>query len=282
MDRLDPDLLRTFVAFVDSGTLARAAAAVGRSPSAVTAQMRRLEEQVGEPLMVAAGRGRALTPVGEELAGHARRILEAHRQAVLSLRGARADGQVSVAATQDFAERGLPAQLRRFAATHPRLRIALRIGRSVPLAADFAAGEIDVLLAMRGEPAADEIGLIHEPMVWLAAAGGLAVAPAPLPLALLDPPCGFRTAALAALNRAGRDYRIAATSPSLAGLKAAVLAGLAVTLRTARFAGPDLTTTTATLALPDAGEAVFAVRLRAGASAAAADLARLLHETRAA
>ena len=78
MQTLDPDLLRTFLAFVDSGSLAQAASHVGRSPSAVTAQMQRLEEIVGEPLLAPQGRGRGLTPAGEDLVGHARRILAAH------------------------------------------------------------------------------------------------------------------------------------------------------------------------------------------------------------
>ena len=104
METIDPDLLRTFLAFVDSGSLARASSVVGRSPSAVTAQMQRLEEVIGEPLLVRQGRGRELTAAGEDLVGHARRILAAHRDAWLSLKGARAEGRVSIGTTQDFAE----------------------------------------------------------------------------------------------------------------------------------------------------------------------------------
>ncbi|WP_292174881.1 LysR family transcriptional regulator, partial [Mesorhizobium sp.] len=78
MQTLDPDLLKTFLAFVDGGSLAKAASTVGRSPSAVTAQMQRLEEIVGEPLLAPQGRGRGLTPAGEDLVGHARRILAVH------------------------------------------------------------------------------------------------------------------------------------------------------------------------------------------------------------
>ncbi|RVM00498.1 LysR family transcriptional regulator, partial [Sinorhizobium meliloti] len=87
MNPIDPELLRTFLAFAEGGSLARAAMAVNRSPSAVTAQMQRLEALIGERLLAPAGRGRVLTPVGEELAAHARRILDAHRDAWLSLRG---------------------------------------------------------------------------------------------------------------------------------------------------------------------------------------------------
>jgi DNA-binding transcriptional LysR family regulator len=126
METLDPDLLRTFLAFVDSGSLAQAASGVGRSPSAVTAQMQRLEEIVGEPLLAARGRGRGLTPAGEDLVGHARRILAVHREAWLALKGARAAGRVAIGTTQDFADSGLPDLLRAFASSHPRVRIELR------------------------------------------------------------------------------------------------------------------------------------------------------------
>jgi DNA-binding transcriptional LysR family regulator len=225
MNTLDPDLLKTFLAFVDGGSLARAAIAVGRSPSAVTAQMHRLEEMVGEPLLAPQGRGRGLTLTGEELVGHARRILAAHRDAWLGLKGARAEGRVSVGTTQDFAESGMPDLLRDFARAHPWVRLELRIGRSAELSQAFQDGALDLAIAMRRQPMTDEIKVVSEPMVWAVAAKGLAVRRDELPLALLDPPCSFREAALAALDAAERPYRIAATSASLAGLRAAVEAG---------------------------------------------------------
>lgn len=282
MQHLDPDLLRTFLAFVDSGSLGRAAAIVGRSPSAVTTQMQRLEEIIGEPLFQPAGRGRALTTTGQELAGHARRILEVHRAALLSLKGGRAEGRLTLATTQDFAEQGLAPQLRLFAQTHPRLRLNLRVGRSAELAQAFEGGEIDVLITMRLKPFPDEVAVLREPMVWLAAPDGLVQRDEELPLALLDPPCGFREAALSALERAGRGYRIAATSQSLSGLKSAVAAGIAVTLRTARWCGPGIAVAPPDLGLPemppDLGEAAFSIRVRAGASPAAQDLGLLLED----
>lgn len=278
MRHLDPDLLRTFLAFADSGSLARAAEVVGRSPSAVTTQMQKLEEVVGEPLFLPAGRGRAMTDTGQELVGHARRILDAHRTALLSLRGGRAEGRLTVATTQDFTEHGLAPLLRLFAGTHPRLRLNLRVGRSGELSSAFEAGEIDVLIAMRLKPSADELAVLREPMLWLSAGDGSLRTDGELPLALLDPPCGFREAALTALERAGRRYRIAATSQSLSGLRAAVGAGLALTARTARWAGNGIAPAPAELRLPDLGEASFTVRVRADAPPAARDLGGLLGE----
>jgi DNA-binding transcriptional LysR family regulator len=278
METLDPDLLRTFLAFADGGSLAKAAEAVGRSPSAVTSQMQRLEAMVGSPLMAPAGRGRALTPAGEELVGHARRILAAHRDAWLGLKGASAGGRVTLGSTQDFADSALPDLLRMFARSHPRVRLDLRIGRSQELNAAFEQGNLDILLAMRRASYPDEMAVLRLPMVWLAASDGLVAQEDDVPLALLDPPCGFRDAGLAALDRAKRRYRIAATSASLAGLLTALRGGLAVTPRTRRSMVPGIGLAPAALRLPNLGEAEFTLRLGSAAPAPARHLAELLAE----
>ncbi len=278
METLDPDLLRTFLAFADSGSLAQAALLVGRSPSAVTAQMQRLEELIGEPLLAPAGRGRSLTAAGEDLVGHARRILAAHREAWLGLKGARADGRIALGCTQDFVDNTLPGLLRLFAKTHARVHLDLRVGRSNELAIAFEQGGLDILLAMRTAPVADEMFVLREPMVWLAAAGDALPRDAEIPLALLDPPCGFRSAAIAALDAARRPYRIAATSHSLAGLRAAVRSGIAITPRTRRMLEPGLVVAPAKLDLPSLPDAEFVLRLRAASQAPARDLAALIAE----
>jgi DNA-binding transcriptional LysR family regulator len=279
MRLIDPELLRTFIAFVDAGSLARAAEIVGRTPSAITAQMQRLEETIGGgPLLAQSGRGRVLTPLGDDLAIHARRILDAHREAWLSLKGASADGRVGIGATQDFADSTLPDLLRTFATTHPRVRMDLRVGRTVELTKAFDEGAIDVLLVMRREATADEIGVVREPMLWLMRAGGLSAPTNDLPLALLDPPCGFRSAAIAALDQARRPYRIAATSGSLSGLAAAVRSGVALTVRTARMLGNEIVEASPALQLPKMPEAEFSIRLRRDAEPAAESLAEVLCE----
>ena len=276
METFDPDLLRTFLAFVDSGSLARASSVVGRSPSAVTAQMQRLEEVIGEPLLAPQGRGRELTTAGEDLVGHARRILAAHRDAWLSLKGARAEGRVSIGTTQDFAEAGLPGLLRDFASTHAKVRLELRVGRSAELTEAFNSGALDIAITMRRTAQEHEIGVLSEPMLWLCAAKGLAARHDAVPLALLDMPCSFREAAIAALDAAGRRYEIAASSASLAGLRAAVDAGIALTLRTARWTHSGIVEAPRGMNLPAVPMAEFAIRLRRDAGRAAGDLAQLL------
>jgi DNA-binding transcriptional LysR family regulator len=278
MELIDPELLRTFLAIADGGSLAKAANSVGRSPSAITAQMQRLEALVGEPLLQPHGRGRVLTRAGEEFAGHARRILSAHRDAYLSMMGARADGHVRLAATQDFANAALPALLREFAMSFARVTLDLRIGRTSEMVQAYTQGEIDVLICLRSQPNSDEALVLRTQMIWLASSAGHVRDHDEVPLALLDAPCGFRTAALASLDRAGRRYRVVATSPSLAGLMTAVDAGLAVTLRTRHSLCTTIIQAPATLDLPDAGHAEFTVRLRADAPKAATSLTDMLCE----
>ena len=152
MAYLDPDLLRTFLAFADTGSLTKAADTVGRTASAVTAQMQKLEEVVGEPLFVPSGRGRELTASGLELVGYARSLLAANQEALLKLKGRRADGQITIAAVQDFAESGLPDLLRLFSQTHPRVRLDLRVGRTGDIREFFATGQADIALLVRGDP----------------------------------------------------------------------------------------------------------------------------------
>jgi len=133
-------------------------------------------------------------------------------------------------------------------------------------------------ISLRKTPANDEVALFSEPMLWLCSQRGLAVREEELPLALLDPYCGFREAALAALDAAGRRYRIAAGSASLAGLRTAVNAGIALTLRTARFAHSGIVEAPRDLGLPPVPIAQFAIRLGQGAERPARDLAALLSD----
>lgn len=231
---LDMDVLRAFVAGIDLGGYARAAARLGRSPSAISLQLRRLEDQVGRPLLRKHGRGLAPTEAGEILLAFARRLLDLNDAALAAARAPAVSGAVRLGLPQDFAETPLPEALARFARLHPEVRIAARVERNAVLRAAFAAGELDLaLLWSEGEAVPPDAGLLDLPMVWVGlrnrpgrTAGG------PLPLVAFDAPCLFRRAALSALDGAGIPWRMSVTSPSLSGLFAAVAAGLGVTVRT--------------------------------------------------
>jgi DNA-binding transcriptional LysR family regulator len=120
---LDMDVLRTFVTGFELGSFARAADRLGRSQSAVSTQLRKLEEQIGLPLVQKSGRGLALTTAGERLLSYAKRLLELNDEAVDTIRGSDLEGWVRLGLPQDFADTFLPAVLGRFSRAHPRVRV---------------------------------------------------------------------------------------------------------------------------------------------------------------
>lgn len=279
MRYFDPHLLQTLVAFADAGTLAQAAQIVGRTPSAITTQMQRLEAVAGVALFKAVGRRRILTEAGEQLLIHARRILSENHEAWMNMSGVDADGSIGLGITQDFVDVALPGILNQFARTHPRVRMNLRVGRSAELLEDFKSQKIDILVSMRHVIEANEMAVTSEQMQWFCAKEGL-VRPFydEIPLAVLDRPCGFRDAAIKALGDEGKAYRIAATSPSLSGVLAPVRAGLAVTVRTARWADESLRVVPKSFGLPVLNEVEFSVRIHQAAHETVHSFAEILSD----
>lgn len=232
---LDMDVLRTLVAAQRLGSFNRAADHIGRSQSAVSQQIHKLEEQVGAPLFHKQGRHLMLTEAGEVILGYARRILDLNDEALATVRGRAVEGLVRFGLPSDFAETWLPAALGRFNRTHPAVRIEAVVDRNRRLLEKLDQGELDLVLALGNGTRSDAQVLATLPWVWI----GSTSAPPPLPrgapvsLAVFEAPCFFRQRALAALDGAGLPWHIAFVSPSLHGLWAAVEAGLGVTLRTA-------------------------------------------------
>jgi DNA-binding transcriptional LysR family regulator len=232
LTNLDMDVLRTLVTAIELGGFARAAATLGRSQSAVSLQMRKLEEQLGVTLLRKQGRGLALTEAGDVVLGYARRILALNDETVTAVRGLDLEGAVRLGLPQDFAEVWLPAALGRFARAHPQVRIEARVDRNYVLMEELTAGRLDLALIWGGEqqPGAEVVARL--PIRWIGRAD-LAFDPAqPLPLVVFEPPCRFRSDGIAALDAIGRAWRLSFSSPSLAGLWAAAEAGLGVTMRT--------------------------------------------------
>jgi DNA-binding transcriptional LysR family regulator len=225
---LPTDLLRSFLAIVDTGSMMRATDQVFLSPSALSLQMKRLEELVQHPLFQRSGRGLVLTQAGREMVETARKMLDLNDRLVASLNGETESGLVHLGMVQDFAEALLPDILRRFSALHPHTQLHLRVGGSPDLNDAVSRGELDIALCMGRPGEQDALGTA--PMIWI---GDAALLRAPeIPLVLLDMPCLFRTAALRALADSGQRFRVALESPSLSGLRAAIQAGLGVTCRT--------------------------------------------------
>jgi len=237
----DLAVLRSFVAGMDLGSFAKAADRVGRSTSAVSAQLRKLEEQAGAPLFRKSGRGLALTDAGEVMLGYARRLVELNDEAAVAIRGVDLEGWIRLGLQEDFGEVVLPDVLGRFARAHPKVRIEARVARNTELLERIDTGQLDLALVWGAAGVTDDrnAAMIAEPiaappMRWIASSTvpWQFSADEALPLIAFDRPCLFHSAAAAALDRAGIKWRVAFTSPSLSGLWAAAAAGLGVTVRT--------------------------------------------------
>lgn len=226
---LDLPSLQTLVTAVELGGFGKAAERLHRTPGAVSLQIKALEERVGTPLFRKQGRQQALTEAGELLLGHARKILALNDEAVLSLQGARMQGSVRFGMPQDFADGWLPATLARFARAHPAVRIDIRVDRSSALLSQLQAGEVDLVLAF-GEPSGAQT-IARLPTQWIAQPGLPLPPGASVPLLLLEQPCSFRQAAIAALERTGRPWHVVLTSASVSAIWAAAQAGLGVAPR---------------------------------------------------
>jgi DNA-binding transcriptional LysR family regulator len=229
---LDIDFLRTLVSEEDLGGMNRAAERVGRSQSAVSQQMRKLEEKIGQRLFRKQGRGLALTEPGELLFKYARRILALNDEAVAALRGSGLEGVVRFGLPSDFAETWLPAALGQFKRAHPLIRVEASVDRNTVLFERIEQGRLDLAMFFDDGQRQGVERLATLPMVWIGASEPAWEPGEPVPLVLFEAPCVFRTPAIAALDAAGIPWRIAFTSPSLAGLWAAVEAGLGISVRT--------------------------------------------------
>jgi DNA-binding transcriptional LysR family regulator len=238
---MDLELLRTFVAILQSGSFAKAAARRHITQSTVSQQMRRLADQAGHPLFSTEGRRRVPTPSAELLLGYAQRLLALHDEAARALDDGDAPDVVRLGTTQDFAEVRLPAVLRTFRQSHPRVRLEVRVGASQELARLVEARSLDAAVVFAGTGDKVTQPLARERACWLAGRGFVAPAGGrPWPLALFDAPCAFRAAAIQALDAARIPWQIVYATPSLSGLLAAVRAGFAVTLRLARHSQKGL------------------------------------------
>lgn len=243
---LPTELLRSFAAIVDSGSMLRATERVFVTQSALSLQMKRLEETVQTPLFHRDGRRLVLTPAGQTLLTFAREILATNDRALSALNGDVLAGPARVGMVQDFAEVLLSGVLARFTDLNPETQLQIRVGGSHELLELLSSDRLDIVLGMG--PADDPSAIRTAPTRWLGEAP-LADQPV-LPLAILEEPCRFRDAALKALEIAGREYRVVLETPSLSVLRAAIDSGLAISCRTEVFSGKFIDNETLP-ALPD-------------------------------
>ena len=231
MANLDLDTLRTLVVAADLGGYGQAAARLGRTPSAISLQMKRLQEDVGATLFRKEGRGVALTEAGEIVLSYGRRMLAINDELLDTIRGASLAGNVRLGCSQDFAETILPGVLSQFTKLYPLVQMEVRIEGNAALVEAVQSHQLDLALAVgqADQPTAEILGELE--LVWIAGQEFSAQSDRPLPLVLLGPQCAFRKEAIRRLDAANRSWRIAAVSPSLAGLWACAIGGLGITAR---------------------------------------------------
>ena len=232
----DLDALRSLTVGIDAGSFAKAAVYLCKSTSAISAHLKKLEEQTGQLIVEKDGRHLKLTPAGEILYSYAKRMLTLNDEAVQSLGNMDLAGTVRVGFQEDFSEHLLANVLAEFSRAHPHVAIEACIARNAELIAQINAAQLDLALAWAGNVDTAHSVLLGElPLHWIGRSGqnfqlGLESGE-PIPLVLFEAPCLIRQQVLNLLDEARIPWRIVLTSQSLAGIWSAVNAGLGFTVR---------------------------------------------------
>ncbi len=230
MHLLDADQLRTFVAIADTGSFTRAAEVVHKTQSAVSMQMKRLEERVGVPIFERDGRASRLTEEGERLLDYARRIVRLNAECMASFAEAELVGRVRLGLPDDYADRYLPEILARFSRSNPRAEVTVICEPSPNLIERIGHGDVDLAIITHVDRRGPSEIIRCEQLLWVTSARHAVHEEAPLPLALGRPTCDWRHSATEALERAGRPFRSQFVSWHSTAVGAAVLAGLSVSV----------------------------------------------------
>lgn len=224
----DTGLLQAFIAVHQANGFTRAAEQLHLTQSAVSHQIRRLEELVGRPLFRRTTRRLSLTADGEELLRHAQRILQAQDALAQHFRCSPIEGTVRFGVPESFMSEGLPQLLHQFSRSCPNVRLEVSVGLTLDLATMVRERELDLAVVVSVSGTTEGTLLRRLPMVWAAAEGFELREGASLPLAYSPPPCVCRQVSIDALDAAGIPWHGAFSSHSLQDLRAVALSGLAV------------------------------------------------------
>jgi DNA-binding transcriptional LysR family regulator len=228
---IDPALLRAFVAVKEAGGFTRAADRLHLTQSAVSHQIRRLEEQVGRPLLHRTTRRLTLTEDGEDLLRYAQQILQGFDALSRRFTPSPVTGVVRFGVPETFMAERLPALLCQFARSYPAVRLDVSVTSILDLRAMIDSGDLDLAVVISEQKHEDEALLRRTRLVW-AAAEDFRMPGDSLPLAFMPPTCIYRDVAVRALSDTTTDWHIIFSSPGWLGIRAAVLAGLAATVLT--------------------------------------------------
>lgn len=228
---LELDVLRTFIAIAETKSFGQAAEIVHRTPSAVSMQIRKLEDILGRTLFQRNARSVTLTLDGEMLLPEARSMLAMNREIVSKFIIPEIAGTVVLGGTDDFIEYFLPKVLARFTNSHPNIVVDVVVDHSTELAKRFAKGELDIAVvnSLENKPLIPNSQSIYKSkVVWVGLCGGQAHLKRPLPISMWDNGCPWSECAMEGLSKEGIDFRTAFVSGHVAGQKAAVRTDLAI------------------------------------------------------
>ncbi|MRJ45360.1 LysR family transcriptional regulator [Idiomarina loihiensis] len=275
----DINALRAIVAGTELRSFARAATQLGRSQSAISMQLKKLEQQAGTQLFVRKGRALVPTDAGESLVAYARRIIALNDEAALALGATATTATVRLGLPQDFFEDVMPAVLSEYSRLHPGIHVEVQAGPNHVLTEEIRAGRLDVAMTFYPENSSGSEGsLIGKlPMHWMTHESFVLNSQAErLPLVMFDHFCLFRQSALAALEQASKRWRVAVTTPSLPGVWAALRSHLGIAVRTAHGMPNDIRYADEAFNLPKLPAIALRLLVSSNASPAAQDLSRIL------
>jgi len=227
---IDVDQLRTFIAIAETGSFTRAADIVHKTQSAVSMQMKRLEERLDRPVFARDGRASKLTEDGERLLDYARRIIKLNIEALAAFSDAGLSGRVRLGVPDDYADRYLPEIMARFSRAYPGVELTVVCEPSNALFDRIDANDLDLAIVTNCD--SDRLSEIfrRERLLWVTSNRHATHLEERLPLALGRPSCGWRQIAVERLEHIGRGHRVLYTSANSGAVSAAVLSGLAVSV----------------------------------------------------
>ncbi len=248
---LDIDQLRTFIAIAETGSFTRAAEVVNKTQSAVSMQMKRLEERIERPIFARDGRASKLTEDGARLLDYARRLVKLNIETVAAFSDAALSGRVRLGVPDDYADRYLPEIMARFARAYPSVELTVVCEPTVALLQRIDANEVDLAIVTNCEAKRASETFRRERLLWVTSNRHSIHLEPRLPLALGRPSCIWRRTAIERLESIGRPYRVLYSSSNAGAVAAAVLAGLAVSVLPESGLRPGMRVLTAAEGFPD-------------------------------
>jgi DNA-binding transcriptional LysR family regulator len=248
---LDVDQLRTFIAIAETGSFTRAAEVVNKTQSAVSMQMKRLEERLERAIFLRDGRASKLTEDGQRLLDYARRIVKLNLETIAAFSDAELSGRVRLGVPDDYADRYLPEIMARFSRVYPGVELTVICEPSVDLLERIDANQIDLAIVTNCESKRASETFRRERLLWVTSNRHPTHAEQPVPLALGRPSCSWRRAAVDKMEAIGRPYRVLYSSSNAGAVAAAVLSGLAVSVLAESGLRPGMRVLTAADGFPE-------------------------------